>query len=258
MDYDRFLSIIQREAGVDRQAAEAAARATLRTLAERLSNGQTRDLAEQLPPEAARWLPVGHQREKFHADEFLRRVAEREGTDVQTAERHAVAVFAALSRAVTAKEFEDAVSELPKDFWPLIEKGRRPEVPVMPYEEFLSRVADRAGLDEEGARRAAEAVLETLAERIAGGEVRDLIKELPPELGPALERGKERTHGVARAMSLDEFLALVAEREGVSVDQAREHARAVLSTVGDAVTEKEFHDLTSELPRVYIEEFAHA
>jgi hypothetical protein len=32
---------------------------------------------------------------------------------------------------------------------------------------FLRRVADRAGLDEDGAERATDAVLETLAERIA-------------------------------------------------------------------------------------------
>jgi len=58
-------------------------------------------------------------------------------------------------------------------------------------------------------------------------------------------------------MSLEEFLQRVAERAGVGVEEAREYARAVLSTVRDVVTEKEFQDLTSELPRAYIEELAH-
>jgi uncharacterized protein (DUF2267 family) len=44
----------------------------------------------------------------------------------------------------------------------------------MPLEQFLQWVADRRGFDTETARRAAEAVLETLGERIAGGEMDDL------------------------------------------------------------------------------------
>jgi uncharacterized protein (DUF2267 family) len=54
-------------------------------------------------------------------------------------------------------------------------------------------------------------------------------------------------------MSLDEFLTLVAERSGITPDQAREYAGAVLATIHDAVSEKEFRDLVSELPRSYVE-----
>jgi len=50
-------------------------------------------------------------------------------------------------------------------------------------------------------------VLETLGERIAGGEVDDLAKELPAELRPARKRGKERSTGHSD-------LAFVAERGG--------------------------------------------
>jgi len=254
MDYDRFLALVQRTAEVDGELAERTTRATMETLAERLLPGETRDLAEQVPDELARWLSPRGQRAAFDAEEFVRRVAEREGIDVATAEKHVKAVFYALSRAITRDEFDDMVSELPKDYRPLLEKARWP---ANQPREFLSRVADRAGVDPETARKAAEAVLETLAERIAGGEVWDLMKQLPAELQPALERGKERTHGVARRMSLEEFLQTVAERAGVGVEEAREYARAVLSTVRDAVTEKEFQDLTSELARAYIEELAH-
>lgn len=52
----------------------------------------------------------------------------------------------------------------------------------MPAAAFVSRVAERAGLHVERARRAVDAVLETLAERIAGGEVDDLIARLAPAL----------------------------------------------------------------------------
>jgi uncharacterized protein (DUF2267 family) len=52
-------------------------------------------------------------------------------------------------------------------------------------------------------------------------------------------------------MSLDEFLALVAEREGAPGADPREHARAVVVTLRDAVTPKAFRDVESELPREY-------
>jgi uncharacterized protein (DUF2267 family) len=257
MVYDRFLSMVEDEAGVDREVAERATRAVLQTLAERLSKGQAEDMAAQLPEELARWLQPSDTREKLHADEFLRRVAEREGTDLRTAEQHTKAVFFALGRAVTADEYADMTAELPKDFEALVEPGKRPGTEVMPSDEFIRRVADRAGIPLEQARRATEAVLETLAERIAGGEVRDLMVELPPELHPPLQRGKERVGGVARKMSLEEFLTLDAQREEVPVEVASEHARAVLTTVRDALSDKELSDLLSELPRQYHELLAH-
>ena len=45
--------------------------------------------------------------ERFDVDEFLRRVAGREGVEIATARRHAEAVLAALARAVGDKEFAD-------------------------------------------------------------------------------------------------------------------------------------------------------
>jgi uncharacterized protein (DUF2267 family) len=95
-------------------------------------------------------------------------------------------------------------------------------------------------------------VLETLGERVSGGEVDDLAALLAPELRPPLERGKARSGGKATRMSLDEFLRAIAEREGVDLEQAQDHARAVLAMLREAITEKEFHDLTSELPDAYL------
>jgi uncharacterized protein (DUF2267 family) len=85
----------------------------------------------------------------------------------------------------------------------------------MPADAFLARVAERTGLDDAGARRAVDAVLETLAQRIAGGEVDDLLARLPPALHEPLKRGREHSGGVARSMTLARFLALIAEREAV-------------------------------------------
>jgi uncharacterized protein (DUF2267 family) len=49
-------------------------------------------------------------------------------------------------------------------------------------------------------------------------------------------------------MDLDGFVRAVAEREGVEPLVAREHARAVLATLREAVTPKEWYDLTAQLP----------
>jgi uncharacterized protein (DUF2267 family) len=121
----------------------------------------------------------------------------------------------------------------------------------MSFDDFIDSVARRAGLDTEGARRASEAVLEALAGRISGGEVDDLVTRLPARFRPALERGKLRSHGVARRMSLDEFLQRIADLEGTTPDQAEEHARAVFATLRQTVGEKEFRDVTAQLPKEY-------
>jgi uncharacterized protein (DUF2267 family) len=257
-DYEQFIKTIQSKARISWDEAELAARSTLETLAERLSAGEARDIARQLPGDLGRWLEGSDGAQPFHADEFLRRVAEREGVDLETAERHARAVFIALGRTVSADEIEDMTAELPKDFRPLVAPAKAaaetldPDE-VVPAEEFVSRVADRSALDPERARRAAEAVLETLGERIAGGEVEDLAAQLPPDLRPALERGNARSSGKAQRMSLPDFLSRIAELEGVIPEEAREHAYAVLTTLRAVISEKEFDDLLAELPDRYRE-----
>jgi uncharacterized protein (DUF2267 family) len=253
MDYERFITTVQEEAGVARDDAERAAQATLATLAERLSGGEARDLAKQLPEELRQHLLSGGPKaEPFDVAEFFRRVAAREGVAEPFAELHARAVFAALTRAVSADELRDMTSELSKDFRDVLDAVIVPLEPrAISAEEFVRRVSDRTGLDRDRARRATEAVLEVLAERISGGEVDDLAVWLPNELRGALERGNARTHGAARRLSLAEFVSRVAELEGVDPDQATPHVRAVLATLREAVGRKEFGDVAAQLPREY-------
>jgi uncharacterized protein (DUF2267 family) len=248
-DYERFMTTVQQKAALSREAAERAAQATLETLAERLSRGQARDLADELPPPLAARMFTDSDAEPFDAAEFLRRVARRAGVDVKTAEREAKAVFTALGRTVDAQEIEDMTAELPHDFAPLLAEAQGRFAPVITDEAFLGGVADRAALWPGDARKAADAVLETLAERIAGGEVDDLIALLPLELREPLERGKG--DGKAVRMSLDEFVHRVAEREGVDAFTAREHVAAVLATLRELLPDAEWRDVTAQLPADY-------
>jgi uncharacterized protein (DUF2267 family) len=251
VDYERFLATVEQATRVGRQAARRATRATLETLAERISQGQARDLAEQLPAELAPWIAAEGRAEDFGVDEFLHRVAQREGADLDDARRHASAVLTALGQAVDPAELADLRSELPREFGPLLPRG--PRVDAVAADKFVRRVAERAALDEGRAWRASEAVLETLAERIAAGEVQDMLAHLPVELHPALRRGSEANGGKATRMSADEFVSRIAEREQVGLSEARDHARAVLMTLREAVPEGEFVDLVAQLPRQYDE-----
>jgi uncharacterized protein (DUF2267 family) len=146
------------------------------------------------------------------------------------------------------------VAELPAGFAPLLPEG--PDIESADMRTFLDHVAERAGIDRDQARRAGEAVLETLAERISGGEVDDLVERLPMELHPPLRRGREATGGKATRMGLDAFVERVAEREGVSVAEAQQHAHAVFGALRETVGDDEFFDITSELPGDYFRALA--
>jgi uncharacterized protein (DUF2267 family) len=128
---------------------------------------------------------------------------------------------------------------------------RAERVEVADARRFIEEVAAHAEIDAAAARRASEAVLETLAERIAGGEVDDLLLRLPIELHPPLVRGRDRVRGEAQPMTLTRFIQTVADREGVSLLDAGIHARAVLHALHDAIGDREFLDITAQLPDDY-------
>ncbi len=101
------------------------------------------------------------------------------------------------------------------------------------------------------ARRAAEnaitATLETLSERITGGEARYLAAQLPKEIQPALRSKAEEPEG----FSLEELYRRVAEREGVDVETVRIDASAVMRMIREAVTPGKLDDVIVQLPKYY-------
>jgi uncharacterized protein (DUF2267 family) len=258
VDYESFIESVERDAHTSREDAERAVQATLRTLAERLTGGEARHVAGELPPPASEWLHDGNKAEPFGVAEFLQRVAEREGVPEETAKEHARAVFAALGRALSSKELHDMVSELPKDFQELVATALwargdsiRHDAPQVDADEFIRRVAARAGLDFDGAVRATAAVLEALGYRITRGEADDIEAFLPRELHPPIDFGEAASSGAARKLTLDEFLDRIALLEEIQRDEAREQAHAVLLTLREALPEPEVNDLLAQLPDEY-------
>jgi uncharacterized protein (DUF2267 family) len=261
IDYAGFVATVQERGEVPREEAEQVSCVTLRTLSERITQGEAEDLAERLPAELRSCVDTDHAPEKFHVDEFLRRVAERAGVDSSHAEHDVGAVLVALYRAVGPDEFRDMRAQLPKDFDPLLDEAVRqapsgafdaPEPDGrMAADQFLGRVAERAGIDRDRAERATAAVLEELAIRVSGGQIEDLERRLPRALRPPLERGLSRGRGGAQPVSLDAFLDDVARKERSDRSAATHHARAVLTTLREAVGEDEWRDTVAQLPTDY-------
>jgi len=119
----------------------------------------------------------------------------------------------------------------------------------MKHDEFIGQVQHRARLSSRGdAERATRATLETLGERLAGGEPKDLASQLPPELGRHVLEGLA---GIGEPFSLDEFYRRVSLREGVDLPKAAFHARMVISVLQEAVSQGEIDDVRSQLPPEY-------
>jgi uncharacterized protein (DUF2267 family) len=116
----------------------------------------------------------------------------------------------------------------------------------MKHDAFIGQVQHRARLSSRGeAERATRVTLETLAERLAGGEAKDLAAQLPQELGEHLRRGWS---GIGERFSLEEFFRRVSVREGVELPEAVFHARAVIAVLSEAVSKGELDDVRAQLP----------
>ena len=101
-------------------------------------------------------------------------------------------MFFALGDALSPEAVAHLAASLPQTFDPLVAEAQRRDLDIMSADQFWARVRQRLGADDTTARLAADAVLETLAERIAAGQAEDLIAQLNPLLYPPL-RGKAPT-----------------------------------------------------------------
>lgn len=110
-------------------------------------------------------------------------------------------------------------------WWP----GRR--VRGVSTQEFVELVGSRTGLRHAEARRATDAALVTLSERINKHESNVLAAQLPRELRPLVATPK----GGPERFDADEFVRRIGNREGVDEGEAADHARAVLATLDEAI-----------------------
>jgi uncharacterized protein (DUF2267 family) len=112
------------------------------------------------------------------------------------------------------------------------------------YEDFIEAVARRAGVSADQATTITRATLETLADRISGGEANDLANQLPEGLDDHLRKPQEHVE----PFGLGEFVQRITARAGVDDVLASAGAHAVLTTLHEAVTGDEFEDMVAQLP----------
>ena len=117
---------------------------------------------------------------------------------------------------------------------------------MVQYQEFVDRVRQRAGLASFAeAEAATQATLTTLGEYLTGGEGLDLAAQLPQGLAELLRRQPPERSMI---FSLNDFLQRVGEEEGVGIEEASAHARAVMGVLEEAVTEGEMDDVRRQFP----------
>lgn len=123
----------------------------------------------------------------------------------------------------------------------------------MDYETFVGLVQSRARLgSREAAIAAIRATLETMGERLVGGELKDIASQLPREIAYYLTRAT-----TAQKLSLQDFHARVGAREPCDPPQAVFHARVVMSVLELALSEGEVRDMRAQLPAEFNDLFEH-
>ncbi|MFD8804631.1 DUF2267 domain-containing protein [Streptomyces sp. NPDC059597] len=121
MDYNTFLDTVTRRAPVPPEKVEPLTRATLETLAERLTRGEAKDLASELPkPLKESLVSPTPEAQRFAFDEFVNRVSSRAGLSPHEAREGIRAELTTLRDAVSEGEFRQVMSQLPSEFEALV------------------------------------------------------------------------------------------------------------------------------------------
>jgi uncharacterized protein (DUF2267 family) len=119
------------------------------------------------------------------------------------------------------------------------------------YDEFIDRVAGRAGVSHEHAAPLTQATLQVLADRISGGQDVDLATQLPEKLARPLRKAPQK---LPEKYGFDEFVERVRERAASAPrETVLPGIRAVMLTLRDAVGDKEFQDALDQLPHQFRE-----
>jgi uncharacterized protein (DUF2267 family) len=117
MNRAEFIDSVATRCGISSAQAESLIHATLQTLGERLTGGEARDLAEQLPREFRDDLcTVPEPAEPFGLAEFIQRAGGRAGVDSIKDGRGVLAVFKAICKDISSDEFDDIMAQLPEEF----------------------------------------------------------------------------------------------------------------------------------------------
>ena len=123
----------------------------------------------------------------------------------------------------------------------------------MQNHEFLSEVQQRIGAaSSDEANAATRAVLETLADHLAGNAPAKLAAQLPEEIGAFITEHKNDPEAEGEGFGVEEFVRRTSERGGTKDSEAsKNHAVAVLGVLREAISAGEFDKMRGTLPAEY-------
>jgi uncharacterized protein (DUF2267 family) len=113
----------------------------------------------------------------------------------------------------------------------------------IPMDVLLARLVDEGLVDEVTARRALDATVAVLGERLVEDEARALAEVLPTELVAILEAGEHDSD-----FDADELFERVRRREQTTAARARESAEVVLAVLGEHLGQDRRHRIARGLP----------
>ena len=121
MDYAAFTRTTAERAGCPRRRRSGSSTPRCGRWPTASAGGKAQDLAAQLPARLQDDLrPPREEAEGFGVDEFVRRIAERGDVGPDEARTGAAAVRTTVREAVTPREFDDVLSQLPQEYRELL------------------------------------------------------------------------------------------------------------------------------------------
>jgi uncharacterized protein (DUF2267 family) len=181
-DVDAFVARVAERSRTQTAMAKRQATCVLAALARALPASSYDAIVAELPEDFTPLLPRGRWVDVMPADEFVRRVAQRLGIDEAAARTSVDATLETLSIRLAGGEVEDLLTRLPLELHEPLKRGLAASATAtrMPLDTFVSRLAEREGVDEWTARERARAVLHTLREAVGDDEFFDVTVQLPP------------------------------------------------------------------------------
>ncbi|MFE9203598.1 DUF2267 domain-containing protein [Micromonospora sp. NPDC007230] len=114
--------------------------------------------------------------------EFVEKVAAGAGVPAETARALTDATLRTLAERISGGEAADLADHVAHQLRPLLARARPEEPEAFGYDEFLRRVAERAGVEREVAERGARAVLRTLDPVVGHQEFTNALSQLPADI----------------------------------------------------------------------------
>jgi uncharacterized protein (DUF2267 family) len=120
----------------------------------------------------------------------------------------------------------------------------------MEQKVLVRAVAERTTLSREESADVTRAVLEGLADQLSDGEAKRLAADLPEAFAEQVQVPRRRRQG-AHPVGVDDFVRQLSEHAGLTEEEARTGAGAVLAALRDALSEEDYQHLVGQLPAGY-------